>query len=191
MFLNHPSPWALKAFVVSLLWMTRTASPLGMTHVIQQATLAVAVQAVMLGPSVLLPVRDRVKTTRLVCETAIMVSLVCLVLYAGATQRVRCVDAAVVLHMCTLHLFYLQAVEMQKSRRLVVGEQVLAWVALLCSVALPALMVQQTPGGMPGLGSTIVVLFSGDAMGTVASLVASVVSALATEYEYAMNGHRD
>jgi hypothetical protein len=191
MFLNHSSPWTLKAFVVSLLWMSRTASPLGMPQVIQQATLAVAVQAVMLGPSVLLPVRDRVKTTRLVCETAIMVSLVCLVLYAGATQRVRCVDAAVVLHMCTLHLFYRQAVEMQKSQRLVVGEQMLAWVALLCSVVLPAFMVQQTPGGMPGLGSTIIVLFSGEFMGLVSSLVASVVAALATEYEAAMTGHRD
>lgn len=189
--MNHSSPWTLKAFVVSLLWMSRTASPLGMPQVIQQATLAVAVQAVMLGPSVLLPVRDRVKTTRLVCETAIMVSLVCLVLYAGATQRVRCVDAAVVLHMCTLHLFYRQAVEMQKSQRLVVGEQMLAWVALLCSVVLPAFMVQQTPGGMPGLGSTIIVLFSGEFMGLVSSLVASVVAALATEYEAAMNGHRD
>jgi hypothetical protein len=56
------------------------------------------------------------------------------------------------------------------------------------SICLPVGMVQQTPGRMPSLGSTIVVLFSGEFLGTVASLNAAVVAALAAEYQAAMSG---
>ena len=112
----------------------------------------------------------------------------CLVVYAGTTDRVTTIDAAVVLHLCTLHVFYCLALHMQKRKRLVAGESTLAWFALAGSVCLPVGMVQQTPAGMPSLGSTIVVLFSGEFLGTVASLNAAVIAALAAEYQAAMTG---
>ena len=188
MFLDRGSPWVLKALVIGLLWVSRSPGPLHLQQVMQQAAGAGMLQFALLAPSIVLPVRDRCKTTRLISESTIMASVMCLVLYASATQRVTTVDAAVILHLCTLHVLYCQTVEMQKGRRLLAGEQHLAWAALFGSVCLPVCMVQQTPGEMPGLGSMIVVLFSGEFLGTVASLIAAVIAALGAEYQAVMTG---
>ena len=183
MFYNQSSPWLLKGLVVAVFFATRSPVAMRGEAVIQQALVPAVVEVAILGPSLLFAVRERARTTRLVSETALMVCLLCLVMYMGKTGRLQPMEAAGTLQMCTMHVFYQQGVAMLRGTRVVVGERAVCWVALACSAVLPLSMVLQTPGGLPGTKSMLLVLFSGEVLGAAASLGASVLALLADGYE--------
>ena len=187
MFYNQSSPWILKGLVVAVFFATRTPTmAMRMEVVMQQAMVPVVIQAAVLGPSLVCAVRERARTTRLISETALMVCLVCIVLYMGKTGRIQLMEVAGTLQMCTLHMFYQQGKEMLRGKGIVVGERVLSWVVLACSAGLPLSMVLATAGSLPGTKSMLLVLFSGEVMGAAASLGATVLAALADGYEASM-----
>ena len=183
---NQSSPMFLRSVVVVLFLCTRSEhAHADMSAVRRLAAVPAAVQAALLVPSVVLPVRNRHKTTAFIAETALAMALVGAVLVAGRERLILEIEAALVLQMCTLHVFYHQAVELQCDRRLLANEAVCAGVALLCSVMLPCAMVLMTPGPMPSTLSMLVFMFSGEVLGCTAAAAAGVLWAVGGVYERA------
>jgi hypothetical protein len=188
MFYDRSSPWMLKGGVVLMFFLTRGPGDVKVDELLALLALPVAVQLAMLTPSVLLSVRDRRKTTLLISETVLMFVLMCVLMYAGRTGNLMPMEVATAMQMCTLHVFYIQAMEMQRHRRLLVGEGAWQWVALGASVAFPTWMVLKTPGIMPSTKSMLLVLFSGEVLGTTAAIHTKMLLSLAIVYETALDG---
>ena len=185
---NQSSPMLLRSVVVLLFFCTRSErAHVDMSAVSRLAAVPATVQAALLLPSVVLPVRNRHKTTAFIAETALMMALVGAVLVAGRERLILEIEAALVLQMCTLHVFYHQTVQLQRARRLLASEAACAWVALLCSMLLPCAMVCMTPGPMPSTLSLLVFMFSGEVLGCTAAAAACVLSAVGGVYEQAFH----
>lgn len=184
MFYDRTSPWQLKAAVVAVFLLTRCPSVV--FRPAHQAALPLAVQVCMLAPSLLLSVHNRRRTTTLLVETALMVAGVSVVLHMGATGYFTVLEATLVLHMCTMHVLFTQGVELQRARRLLVGETLCAWASLVGSLALPAAMIMQTPGGIPDTRAAVLALFSGEVLGTGAAMAARLLLTVADGYEDVM-----
>ena len=144
----------------------------------------------MLSPSLVLAVRDRRRTTALLVETAWMVACVSAVLSMGAVGQLPVLETTLAMHMCTMHVFYQQGVELRRARRLLVAEDLFAILATLCSLALPVIMTMNTPGAIPDTHTAVLTLFSGEICGTASAWAASIVLAAANTYERALaHGH--
>jgi|DEB0MinimDraft_4_1074332.scaffolds.fasta_scaffold30958_3 hypothetical protein len=184
MFYDCTSPWLLKAAVTTVFLLTRTAamnfSPTRL------AALPFAIQLAMLVPSQVLDVRDRRRTTTLLVESAMMATLVCGILYLGENKHLPLADVSLALHMCTLHVFYAQSVALMRGRRLLAAETLCAWVAIVGSFVVPSLMVMYTPGPIPETRAAVLVLFSGEVLGTCAVIATRLLIAVADSYEAIM-----